>query len=103
MVLAAVDCDLTVTRLAGDFDSWRELSGKQLDTTSPLAELVARTRSGQRSIDDIEVGGRAFSVTCDPGSSGDVLLTAFDVTEQTEARQRLEEVVRSKDCGVYGA
>ena len=97
VVLAAVASDRTVSGLAGDIESWRDLSGRQLPADSPIVQLIEESARGVRATDDIDIGGRTFSVTCDPGTGGDVLLTAYDVTEQTEARQRLEEVVRSKD------
>ncbi len=97
VVLAAVDKDLTLTTLAGNSEVWHELSGKRLDGNSSLAKLVGTAQGTARSTADIAIDDRTFNVTCDPGTEGESLLTVYDVTVRTIARQRLEEIVRSKD------
>lgn len=96
-VLATIDEKGTLTVLAGDLPSWVALSAGNLATHPDLEQVVAAASRGQRATADISLGDSTFVVTCDPGSRGKVLLTAYDVTEQTEARQRLEDLVRSKD------
>jgi signal transduction histidine kinase len=97
VVLATVDRTRTLTMLAGDLPAWGELSGTKLAKGCDLDQVVAAANTGQRATADIALADRTFMVTCDPGDSGKTLLTAVDVTEQTEARRRLEELVRSKD------
>lgn len=94
VVLASVDGDGRVTTLAGDLPSWAEMSGTQVPPE--LGEAIANA-GGRRVAAEVVLEGRTFTVICDPGSDGSTLLTAYDVTEQTEARQRLEELIRSKD------
>ena len=96
VVLATVDESGMVTTLAGDLPGWAQLTSR-LESESPLAAMVQRAMAGEQSRSDIESAGRTFTVTCDPGSGEQALLTAYDVTEQTQARRRLEELVRAKD------
>lgn len=97
VVLATIDHDRTLTTLAGDLPDWIELAGQPLEVGSALAAVVTEAAAGARVSADVTLGDRTFAVTCDPGSGGKILLTAYDVTEQTDARLRLEELVRSKD------
>jgi signal transduction histidine kinase len=97
VVLATVDAIGTLTMLAGDLPGWVSLSGDRLAAGSDLELVVSSAKGGRRATADIRLDDRTFMVTCDPGDGGKTLLTAYDVTEQTEARLRLEELVRSKD------
>ena len=85
-----------MTTLAGDSPVWESLSGERVPD-GDLSVLLTRTDGGKRVTGDVTLDGRTFNVTCDPGTNGDVLVTASDVTHRTEAQRRLEEVLRSKD------
>ncbi|MDJ0953891.1 MAG: HAMP domain-containing sensor histidine kinase [Acidimicrobiia bacterium] len=97
VVLAAVDESMSVTTLAGNAEPWLALSGSQVATSSQLASLVRSTGNGERATGDITLAGHTYNVTCDPGTNGETLVTAYDVTARTEAKRRLEEVLESKD------
>ena len=97
IVLAAVAGNGSLTTLAGDRTEWDHLVGESLEDGSEIAQLVAAASTSGRSSGDITLGERTFSVTCDRDDNGETLLTVYDVTERTLARQHLEEVVRSKD------
>jgi signal transduction histidine kinase len=97
VVLAAIDPSRNVVTLAGDAEEWRQLSGQPIPPESTLATLVAASGNGNRTTGDITLGERIFNVTCDPGSNGEVLITAHDVTVRLLAKQRLEELLASKD------
>ncbi len=97
VVLAAIDESMAVTTLVGSSEPWWALSGSRVPADSPLSGLVLRTRQGERAMGDITIAGHTFNVTCDPGTNGETLVTAYDVTMRTEAKRRLEEVLKSKD------
>ncbi len=97
VVLATVDENGKLETLAGDLRDWSELSGHTVPVESGIARVVETAASGSRVTDDVVLGTRTYRLTCDPGTDGRALLTAFDITEQTDARQRLEDLIRSKD------
>jgi signal transduction histidine kinase len=97
VVLAAVAADRTLATLAGNSATWREVMGRSVEAPQDIVDLVTEARAAGRSTGDIAIGDRTFNVTCDASSDGAALLTAYDVTDSTLARKRLEEVVRSKD------
>lgn len=97
VVLATASDDGRLNILAGDLPEWHTLSAKPLSADSEIANLIAEATSGSRAAADIDIDGKTFNVTCDAGKGGDVLVTASDVSAQTEAWRRLEGVVRSKD------
>lgn len=97
VVLAAVAPDQTVTTLAGNSDTWSDVIGNSVQAPPDIVELVAEASDTGQSTGDVAIGSRTFTVTCDANGNSAALLTAFDVTDSTLARKRLEEVVRSKD------
>jgi len=97
VVLATVGADSTITAIAGDVRGWFGLPGDQIPASSDVGAIVTAAARGERVIRDVAIGDRIFSVTCDPGTSDAVLLTAYDITERAEARRRLEGLMRSKD------
>ncbi|MDJ0960073.1 MAG: HAMP domain-containing sensor histidine kinase [Acidimicrobiia bacterium] len=97
VVLATVDQDGLIMALAGDVRGWLGLPGDHIPQETDVGRVVAAATHGERVIDDVPIGNRVFNVTCDPGDDGTVLLTAYDITDRVEARERLEGLVRSKD------
>jgi signal transduction histidine kinase len=97
VALATVDQSGQITTLAGDLPGWAELAEEKLGADSDLNLLVSRAVLGEPVRGEISFGGRTFTVSCNPGNTGKTLLTAYDVSEQAEARKRLEELVRAKD------
>ncbi len=97
VVLAAVDQNMAMTTLAGNSEPWLARSGSEVARDSQLAALVLSARDGERAMGDITFAGHTFNVTCDPGTNGETLVTAYDVTARTQAKRRLEEVLESKD------
>jgi signal transduction histidine kinase len=95
VLLASVGRDRAITTLAGVSNAWP--SGEQLAATPAIAELIAEARGGTRVRREVSLGDRVLSLTCDPGTDGTQLLTAYDTTTEARARERLEELVRSKD------
>jgi signal transduction histidine kinase len=59
--------------------------------------MVADARLGIRATREVSISGRVLSVTCDPGVDDALLLTAYDITAQAQARDRLADLVRAKD------
>jgi signal transduction histidine kinase len=97
VVLATVDQSGLIMALAGDVRGWLGLPGDHISPDSAIGHVVVAATQGERVVDDVPIGDRVFNVTCDPGPNGTVLLTAYDITERVEARERLETLVRSKD------
>jgi signal transduction histidine kinase len=97
VVLATVDRSGTITAIAGDVRGWLGLPGDRVDAASDVGDIVHAASSGDRIIQELPMADRTFSVTADPGPDGSVLLTAYDMTEQVEARHHLEGLMRSKD------
>lgn len=97
VALATVDQAGSITTLAGDLPGWKELAARGLEAEPDLDQLVTRATAGEQVQGEVSFAGRTFTVSCDPGSNGKALLTAYDVSEQAEARERLEQLVRAKD------
>ena len=97
VVLATIDGQGVITALAGDVRGWLGLPGDHIPRDSRVGEVVAAAMNGERVVDDVPIGERVFNVTCDPGPDGTVLLTAYDITDRVDARERLEGLVESKD------
>ncbi len=97
VVLATIDQDGIIMALAGDVRGWLGLPGDHIPPETDVGRVVSAATHGERVIDDVPIADRVFNVTCDPGGDGTVLLTAYDITDRVEARERLEGLVRSKD------
>lgn len=97
VVVATVDAGGTISAIAGDVRGWLGLPGDHIAVSSDVEAIVHAAARGEQVIRDVALGDRVFSVTADPGTSGSVLLTAYDITERAEARRRLESLMRSKD------
>jgi signal transduction histidine kinase len=98
VVLATIGETGRIVAIAGVDSGWLGSPGELV--TGVVAESIDEVRDGHRTDEDLTVDGRVFNVTCVPGPRGTVLLTAIDITERERARQRLEELIRSKDSFV---
>jgi signal transduction histidine kinase len=97
VMLATIDGSGMITAIAGDVRGRLGLPGDHVDGSSAIGEIVRAAALGERTISELPMGERIFNVTADPGPDGSVLLTAYDLTEQIDARHRLESLMRSKD------
>ena len=97
VVLAAVDRDGAFITLTGihrdEVATWEGA----LAASPTIRDVIAEARRDGRVKSEVTVADRVLSVTCDPGPGGTLLLTAYDITTQAQARDRLQELVRSKD------
>jgi signal transduction histidine kinase len=96
VVLASVDSDGSVVNLAGNVPGWIESDAADL-VPDDLRLLLSEAQDGSRVVRDVRIGSRVFRVIAEPGIDGTGLLTAYDISDQVEAQERLEDLVRSKD------
>lgn len=98
VILCRVSPTLEVMSVAGSAADPRWAVGSSASEVLPreLSTMVSRAIETGRVVGDLQVGQRAFEVTCSPSPEG-VVITGFDVTERQAARAELEEIIKTKD------
>jgi signal transduction histidine kinase len=96
VLLGAVGPSGSIEILAGEFEQV-PISSDQLASSHEVADMVADAWRGIRVTREVSISGRVLSVTCDPGVNDALLMTAYDITTQAQARDRLANLVRAKD------
>ncbi len=96
VLLGAVTLSGSIEILAGEFQQV-PISNDQLAASPEVVAMVADAWRGIRATREVSISGRVLSVTCDPGVDDALLMTAYDITAQAQARDRLADLVRAKD------
>jgi signal transduction histidine kinase len=97
VLLASVNRDGEITMLARAADQWSDSIAQRLSSSPEVRGSIADAQHGSRVRREVTIGDLVLFLACDQGSDGNLLLTAYDTTVQAQARDRLHEVIRSKD------